>query len=131
MMRAQKDVTNMTERELHCYKRRLRRQRKFRRKIATALLTLCLVTVCAVSYHAVRISANEGEAMTFKYYTRITVQSGENLWNIADRYIDYEQYKDKNEYIAEVVHINHLDEDASVRVGQHITVPYYSDEFVK
>lgn len=123
-MKTRRSLSDMTE-------RKQRRLRERRRKTATALLTICLVVICAVSYQAIGTSANEGENMTFKYYTRITVQSGESLWDIADRYMDHEQYEDKNEYIAEVVHINHLDEDAAVRAGQHITVPYYSDEFVR
>ena len=45
--------------------------------------------------------------------------------------IDYEEYKDKKEYIDEVQSINHLAEEDSIRTGQTLIVPYYSYEFVK
>ena len=45
--------------------------------------------------------------------------------------IDYEEYKDKNEYIEEVQSINHLTEEDSIRAGQTLIVPYYSYDFVK
>ena len=128
----QKSVYYMTDRELRAYKWRRRRQRELRRRVLTVVATLCLIVTGAVSYHAITISANTGEdEISFKYYTNITVQSGETLWDIADEYIDYAQYEDKGDYVAEVVHINHLDADASLRAGQHIVVPYYSTEFVK
>ncbi|MCH5344762.1 MAG: LysM peptidoglycan-binding domain-containing protein [Acetatifactor sp.] len=128
----QKSVYYMTDRELRAYKWRQRRQRELRRKVMTFVATLCLIFTCMISYHAITTSANTGEdELNFKYYTNITVQNGETLWDIADKYIDYDQYDGKREYVAEVVHINHLDEDASLRAGQHIVVPYYSTEFVK
>lgn len=130
-MKVGKSVAEMTDRELRYYKRKLRRRREIRRKLMTAIVSVCLIIVCAVSYHSIKTSANSGEDMIFKYYTNIAVQSGDTLWDIADEYIDYSQYKDKNAYIAEVCSINHLKEDASLYSGQYITVPYYSREFIK
>ena len=128
----QKSVYYMTDRELRAYKWRCRRQRELRRKVMTFAATLCLIFTCIISYHSITTSASTGEdELNFKYYTNITVQNGETLWDIADKYIDYDQYDGKNDYIAEVVHINHLDEDATLRAGQHIVVPYYSTEFVR
>lgn len=131
-MNMQKNIYDMTDRELRTYRRKLRRQRELRRRIMTTIMTLCLIVICAVSYHSLRTSANTGnDTISFKYYTNVTVQSGETVWDIADDYIDYNQYKDKNDYIAEVIHINNLDENASIRSGQLLTVPYYSGEFIK
>ncbi|MCM1046717.1 MAG: LysM peptidoglycan-binding domain-containing protein [Candidatus Gastranaerophilales bacterium] len=131
-MRVQASVYHMTDRELRAYKWKLRRQRELRRKVMIIALTVCLVIMGTVSYHALRSSANSGEEnLRFKYYTAVTVQSGETLWDIADLYIDYAQYADKQTYVAEVCHINHLDEDAAIRSGQRLVVPYYADEFVK
>jgi hypothetical protein len=50
---------------------------------------------------------------------------------LVDGNIDYEEYKDKNEYIEEVQSINHLAEEDSIRAGQTLIVPYYSYDFVK
>jgi LysM repeat protein len=90
------------------------------------------MAVCVVSYHALITSANSGaEEIALKYYTGITVKSGDTLWNLADAYIDYTQYKDKEAYINEVCSINNLSETAEIRAGQRLIVPYYSEEFVK
>jgi len=95
-------------------------------------MTICLIAVFAVSYCSIKSSASMGrDQLQFKYYTSITIQYGETLWDIADDYIDYNQYKDKSVYIAEVQSINHLDNDTQIRAGQSLIVPYYSSEFVK
>lgn len=130
-MRAGLNIQEMTDRELRAYKRRLRHQREIRRRSMMLLMTFCLVIVCAVSYHSLKLSANTGEDLSFKYYTNITVAYGETLWEIADKYIDYNQYKDKNAYIEEVRNINHLNADATIKAGQHIVIPYFSSDFIK
>ena len=64
-------------------------------------------------------------------YTQVTFAYGETLWDLSEDYIDYEEYKDKKEYIEEVQSINHLAEEDSIRAGQTLIVPYYSYDFVK
>lgn len=130
-MRGQKSIYHMTDRELRTYKRLQRRQREFKRKCFTVMLTFCLVILCAVSYHAIQTNASTGEDnVHFKYYTDIIVSKGETLWDIAEKYIDYSVYKNKNDYIAEVQSINHLQNKDAIRTGQHLIVPYYSEEFI-
>ena len=110
-MRVQKSVYYMTDRELRIYKRQLRRRRQLQRRIVTMLATICVIAFCAVSYHGIRSLASSGEdQLKFKYYTQVTVAYGETLWDLSDDYIDYDEYKDKKEYIAEVQSINHLTE---------------------
>lgn len=127
-----------TDRQLRAVRRerRLRREQRLRRerirKGMLALMSVCLIAVCVLSYRSIQSSAGTGgEAMSFKYYTDITVSRGETLWEIADDYIDYGQYKDKEAYIAEVRSINHIPEEEGIRAGQTLIVPYYSSEFVK
>lgn len=131
-MRTSKNVYDMTDRELRAYKRKLRRQREIRRRCMMVTMTICLVLAGAISYHAIQSDASTGsDEINFKYYTEITVQYGETLWDIADEYIDYDEYKNKEAYIAEVKSINHLDSEGMIKAGQHLIVPYYSNEFVK
>lgn len=131
-MRIQKNIYDMTDRELRTYKRKLHRQRAIRRRCMMVLMTVCLIMACAVSYHSIKSSAHTAdEELNFKYYTSITVAYGDTLWDIADEYIDYEQYDNKEVYLAEVRNINHLDEELSIRAGQSLILPYYSNEFVK
>lgn len=132
VMREQKRIYEMTDRELRAYKRRMRRQREQRKRIASISAAVCLILLCVFSFDSLTTSAkNNTEEISLKYYTGIIVKSGDNLWDIADAYIDYEQYKDKNTYIDEVCSINHLEDASDIRAGQRIVVPYYSSEFVK
>ena len=131
-MRVQKSISEMTDRELRTYRRKLHRQRELRRKFITAVMTFCLILISTISYHAIRTDASTGtDEVNFKYYTSITVQNGETLWDIADEYIDYNEYSGKNAYIAEVQSINHLDHNSTIKAGQSLIVPYYSTEFIK
>jgi len=135
-MNTQKNVQEMTDRELRTYmreyKRKLRRRRALIRQSITCVLTVFLLIICTISYHAIQTNASTGEEdIKFKYYTRITVASGETLWDIADEYIDYSKYKNKKAYIDEVQSINHLMDTDMIRSGQILIVPYYSEEYVK
>ncbi len=129
-MREQKNIREMSDRELRSYKRalRLRKERRCKalRISIIAIATLCIIVIFSASYGAIKSNANS----KFKYYTSITVEAGENLWDIADEYIDYDIYENKNNYIAEVQSINHLDESGTIVAGQMLIVPYYSAEFV-
>lgn len=130
-MREQKSICEMNDRELRSHRRVLRLRRERRRKALaislTAIATFCMIMIFTVSYGTIKSSANSG----FKYYTSITVEAGESLWDIADEFIDYNIYRSKNSYIAEVQSINHLDENGTIFAGQTLVVPYYSAEFVK
>lgn len=131
-MRVQKSVYRKTDRELRLYKRQLRRKQQIRRRVFTMITTICVIVFCAVSYQGIRSLASSGEdQLKFKYYTQVTVAYGETLWDLSDDYINYDEYKNKKEYIAEVQSINHLAEEDSIRAGQTLIVPYYSYDFVK
>lgn len=131
-MRTQKSVYEMTDRELRAYKRQLRHRREVRNRCVVLLATICVILVGAISYCSFRSSAHEqNDWVDYKYYTNITVAYGDTLWDIADDYIDYHYYKDKNAYISEVCNINHLNSDAGISAGQKLIVPYYSDIFVR
>ncbi len=106
--------------------RRERRQKCLTISLALAVI-ICMILICVISYSSIKVQANTG----FKYYTGITVESGETLWSIADRYIDYDYYEDKASYIAEVENINHLNADDPLLTGQFLVVPYYSTEYIR
>lgn len=130
-MKIRKNVNEMTDRELRSCRRVLTLRRERRRKVMmlslAMLATVSMIVVCTLSYQSIRSSANNG----FKYYTGVTVEAGDTLWDLADEYVDYDYYKNKNSYIAEVRHINHLDESCSIAAGQILILPYYSNEYLK
>lgn len=130
-----KTIYDMTDRELRAYRRKLRRQREQRKKLFSAAVSfaavLLLVIVCVCSYHGITSKASDNAPVSYKYYTDVIVKGGDSLWTIADRYIDYDQYRSKQAYIDEVCCINSLYDESEIRPGQRLIVPYYSTEFVK
>ena len=121
----------MTERELRNYKRKLRRQREIRRKIFLAILSVCIILTCALSYGALVSNASaEADDISYKYFTSIEVESGDTLWTIAEEYKDEKFYDSTKEYVDEVVRMNNLS-STQITAGQFIIVPYYSTEFVQ
>ena len=130
VMRTQQSIYDKNERELRKYARALRLRRERRRKCLTlavaAFAAFCMVMVCTVSYNSISLNASDG----FKYYTSIIAEAGENLWDIAEVYMD-EHYDSKEDYIAEVCSINHLDENGTVIAGQTLIVPYFSSEYMR
>lgn len=85
------------------------------------------IIVLSVLYLAVtHKDASEADATnaSTKYYTCISIESGDSLWDIADIYIT-DEYSSKEEYIDEVVSINNLDDASSITAGCNLVVPYY------
>ena len=126
---AQKNIYEMTDRELKLYKKTLRLRRARRQKMLFSTIifvaTICIILMCSMVHSSFRANASHG----FKYYTNITVGVDETLWDIAEEYIDYSHYDNINSYIAEVKSINHLDENGFLLAGQMIIVPYYAEEY--
>lgn len=132
MMSEHKNIYNMSDRELRNYRRELRRRIAVRRRVVSVLATICLIAVCVISYNSLRSSASAGSDERFyKYYTGITVQYNDTLWNLADEYINYELYDSKQEYIEEVCSINRLENGNALVAGRKLIMPYYSAEYVK
>ena len=121
-IRAYEAVLNREERNRM---RKAKRVRQLRRRFFMAIMTVVLVLVLAVSYHAFLSEANTGEKeISYKYYTSIEVSYGETLWTIADEYA-CAQYDSLNDYVDEVMQINHLKEELII-AGQYLIIPYYS-----
>lgn len=101
-------------------------QKARRRRILLLCVTILLVFGVGVCFGTLLARADETEkAPEYKYYTKIEVQKGDTLWEIADRYMDREHYEGRREYIIEVMNINHMTTDR-LAVGKKLIVPYYS-----
>ncbi len=131
-MREQKRISNMTDRELRAYKRKRRRERELRIRRIQLFASLCVMLMMAFSYHAITSSAKEsGESNLYKYYTEVTVPYGTTLYEMADEYVNYDIYRDKDQYISEVCHMNHLSDADQIHAGQKLVFPYFSECYVK
>lgn len=69
---------------------------------------------------------SQNETVYFKYYTSITVQSGDTLLSLADTY--GEHFDSEKAFVDEVCFTNHLLDD-KLYAGTKLIVPYYSAEY--
>ncbi len=119
----------ITKRDLLNYRRKLRRQQELRRRVVLSVLALFMAFVFALSYNTIISQATEETSdVTYKYFTNYEVSKGDTLWSIAQKNIDYEFYDNISDYVAEVAAINRLQDD-TIKVGQNLIVPYFSDMY--
>lgn len=118
-------VYPMTKRELLSYKRQLNHRKVLRRRIAIALLSVLLVFLFVLSFNSIALATEELPETSYKYFTYHIVEKGDTLWNLAEEFIDYNYYKNVQDYVSEVKEINHMTDD-TIRVGQTVVIPYFS-----
>lgn len=106
---------------------RERRLRQMRIRFLLTLAAIFLTLIMAISYRAIISDAKGTEDVTYKYYTSIEVQYGDTLWSIAQAYCS-EEYDSVDDYIYEVMKINHLQQESVIAAGSHLVVPYFSAE---
>lgn len=116
---------------------RRRREAEIRRHILLLVTVSAVMIVCAaILIFGIRSRAAEKNTESgYKYYTSITVGNGEDLQDIADRYFNDEHYSSTDAYIDEVCAINHYYQTSAelpeIHAGEHLIVPYYSDEYLQ
>lgn len=88
----------------------------------TLVTIVSLIILLGSSIHALA-SLNDNRPVN-KYYTSITVEDGDTLWDIADEYISGYNV-DKADYVNEISELNNLS-DGNIHAGQSIVVAYYS-----
>lgn len=119
---------NILLREYRNKKRHEFRIRQLRRRFFLVILTVVLILLLTVSYHAILSEATtKDKEISYKYYTSIEIQYGDSLWTLAGEYAG-EEYKSAEDYVHEVMQINHLREENLI-AGQYLIVPYYSKIF--
>jgi uncharacterized membrane protein YgaE (UPF0421/DUF939 family) len=106
------------------------RQQKQRRKMVFLIaLTLFLMFSIGFGFGSLLSKAQETkQTESYKYYTNVEIQKGDTLWEIADTYMDTAHYRSRNDYMNEIMNINHMTSDRLI-TGQKIIVPYYSEEW--
>lgn len=106
-----------------------RTRKRHRQKFISGLLVLLLVIIFGMSVNNNFVQAGDDHKSTElqheKYYKCIMLEYGDTLWEIALRYKG-SHYESVNDYIDEVMMINHLKTD-KIHAGRYLTVPYYSD----
>ena len=65
----------------------------------------------------------------FKYYKSVTVHSGDTIWDIAQEYYSEDNYSSFNSYLYEIISLNRLDSEGTLKAGENVIIPYYSKEY--
>ena len=107
-------------------RRRVRKQRADRTKLLGIGFLALVITLFFSVRAAATANAGTADSSRTKYYTSIRIEKGTSLWDIAGDYMT-EEYVSQQEYIDEVMQMNHLKSDV-IYEGAYLCVPYYSAE---
>lgn len=97
-----------------------------KKRFVLVLITMIFLTMFSGGILAYAKERESAQPTYYKYYTSIRVESGDTLWDIADRYL-CEQTGSHEEYIREVMKMNGM-KNSDIRTGETLTVFYYSTD---
>lgn len=103
------------------------RMHKIRRNMILSITSMILIIMLTLSVNVFKSFARDDSPVFYKYFTSIVVGSDDTLSSIAMEHNMKSEQSDL-QYIREVMHINHLEDDEIIS-GQHLIIPYYSGEF--
>lgn len=103
-------------------------QRSHRMLFMAALLTVIFMAFlfAGVIVRGQGQSAEDSPAQNI-YYTNITVEKGDTLWNIAEEYMDYEHFDSIYEYMDCLTELNGFTSE-NLYAGERIMVVYYAQK---
>ncbi|WP_302416396.1 hypothetical protein [Blautia marasmi] len=107
-------------------RKRTRRRRTNRAKLLGIGFLALVITLIFSVRAAATANAGTADSSRTKYYASIQIEKGTSLWEIAGDYMT-EEYHSEQEYIEEVMQMNHLESDI-IYEGAYLCVPYYSSE---
>ena len=99
-----------------------KRQKRTRSKIYLAALLLFVSFSFYLMVFGV-VGAKAQSDVKQKYYTSITVQPGDSLWEIAETYAP--EYGDIRDYVRQLKVLNGLNHSENLLPGQSLLVIYY------
>ena len=127
MKRVNEQLNASQIRELKIKRNRIRRQRQLRRRIAIGIAAVIIILSSSLGLTSFLSKAAETpDEYKIKTYSSVMVPYGSDLKDLARLYTDFEYYETYDEYIDEVMYINHLI-DSDVRPGYYVILPVYVD----
>ena len=109
---------------------RIRRKKQVaKQKMVLLLATVLIITIGSIVFGCIFSSAKEQEdnVIQYKYYKSITIQSGDSLWSIAEKYCT-DDYESTQAYVDELKQLNALNSE-TIHAGQHLLVAYFDTEY--
>lgn len=109
-----------------------RRNAEIRKHIFQLIFAAGFIGVVILGTNSMISKAGDAgaEDISAKYYKNICVERGETLTSIAETYADKEHYETLEQYIEEVLYMNHLEDADDICAGYYLIIPYYSGELL-
>ena len=117
--------------EIRIMNNKKRRQKIVRRQYFTLFLIITIVLFSVLFLGSTIMSGATSDAYEpeFKYYKSVTVHSGDTIWDIAQEYYSEDNYSSFNSYLYEIISLNRLDSEGTLKAGENVIIPYYSKEY--
>ena len=109
---------------------RKRRERELRRHIITFVVMISVLIILSMFiFFSFKSDASVDSAhQQYRYYTSVTVTSGDSVWSIAREHMDPLHYRSVESMVNDIASVNRISPEAKLNAGTNIIVPYYSDE---
>lgn len=89
--------------------------------VPSIIFFVILLFVCILGLFNANASEDKASQQVKKHYSSIIIQPKDNLWGIAEKYVQYESI---SSYVDNVKKLNNMNED-TIYAGKSIIVYYY------
>jgi hypothetical protein len=130
-MRAQSEVITVPNRRAYSkgqmpHKAYKRPYLELNNAMKCVIISFILIAVIFVGrIFVVNAADQKDKEVMHRYYTSITIQQNDTLWELSDQYNTGSE--DKSSYIRQIMSMNNMTSDTLYQ-GENILVYYYSDE---
>ncbi|SEK34199.1 MULTISPECIES: LysM peptidoglycan-binding domain-containing protein [unclassified Butyrivibrio] len=109
-----------------------RREIQLRRRVVTFCVSVSVIIFLALilSFSFKSDASSSDDHQQYRYYSSVSIASGDSVYSIAEKYMDDLHYRDINELAHDIASINRISTNTDLVAGSKIFVPYY-DDFIK
>jgi hypothetical protein len=122
-------VTEMSDREYNSFKRKRAASLRMKNNTIKLVILIVSVLILTVSIKAITaMASNSDQRAMQKYYRTVSIDFDDTLRSIAEENFDAEHYMSVNDYLNEIMDINHISENSAISGGMIIYIPYYGEK---
>ncbi len=122
-------VTEMSDREYNSFKKKRAAALRMKNNTIKLVIFVVSVLVLTVSIKAITAMASSSDHRAMqKYYHTVSIDFDDTLQSIAEDNFDADHYINVNDYLMEIMDINHISEDSAISGGMIIYIPYYGEK---